>query len=155
MFYFKNKSQFRRILISCQSLAIHFVIIIDCQIMKVINSFFNSCIDKFVTSSRYEFVTTFTFHFVNNIDFLTWSSMRFRWIFKIAVFRWTIFFWKIFRIRIFVAIFQLFNTNSIRVRIKFIANYFIFEFSFDVMIAFIFSYRVFNAHASEHQCCLE
>ena len=38
------------------------------------------------------------------------------------------FFWKIFWICIFVVTFQLFNTNSIQIRIKFIANYFIFEF---------------------------
>ena len=54
--------------------------------MKVINSFFNSCIDRFVTSSRYEFVTTVTFHFISNIDFLIWSSMRFRWISKLQFF---------------------------------------------------------------------
>ena len=128
MFHFKNKFQFYRILISCQSFAIHFVIIIDCQKMKIIDSFSDLCIDKFVTSSRYKFVTTFIFHFVNNIDFSIWSSMRFCWIFKIAIFHRAIFLWKISRIHIFIVTFQWFNANSIWIRIKFIANYFIFEF---------------------------
>ena len=64
--------------------------------MKVIDSCFNSCINKFTTSSRYEFVITITFYFVSNIDSLIWSLMRFRWIFKIAIFRRTIFFEKFF-----------------------------------------------------------
>ena len=118
MFYLKNKSQFCRILISCQSFTIHFVIIIDYQRVKVIDSFFNSCIDKFVTSSRYEFVTTFTFHFVHNIDFLIWLLMRFRWISKLQFFVERFFFEKFFE---FVFLLLHFNYLT-RIRFEFTSN---------------------------------
>ena len=94
---FQKKSQFCRISILYQFLAICFVIIIDCQRMKIIDSIFLSCIDKFMTSSRYKFVTIFTFYFANKIDFLIWSLMRFRWIFKIAIICQMIFFEKFFK----------------------------------------------------------